>query len=83
VIAGAAHRFLIAEQMREIGVAPTIVLEPQPRNTAAAAAIAALIVARSRPDGLLLLLPTDHVISDAAGFRATVEEARHASRAAT
>lgn len=76
VIAGEDHRFLIAEQLRAIGAAGhTIVLEPLPRNTAPAAAIAALLVARSAPDGLVLLMPSDHLISDVDAFRRTVREA--------
>src|ERR1700710_1180387 len=50
IICHVEHRFLIAEQMREAGVAPgAIVLEPVGRNTAPAAAIAALMVAKKDP----------------------------------
>ncbi len=49
------HRFLVAEQMLEIGVKPAaIVLEPVARNTAPAAAIAALITAEQDPQGVVL-----------------------------
>ena len=55
------HRFLIAEQMREIGVQPLgIYLEPVGRNTAPAAAIAALTLLKRDPDAVMLLLPADH-----------------------
>ncbi len=81
VIAGEAHRFLVAEQLREAGITDaTIVLEPVPRNTAAAAAIAALLVARSAPDGLVLLMPADHLITDADAFRCTVGQAAETAR---
>lgn len=81
VIAGAQHRFLIAQQLSDVGVTrPTIVLEPSARNTAAAAAIAAFIVRRADPAGLLLLVPADHRIIDVAGFRAAVREAAEAAR---
>jgi mannose-1-phosphate guanylyltransferase/mannose-6-phosphate isomerase len=63
------HRFLVAEQMREIGVRPSaIVLEPVARNTAPAAAIAALKIAEQQTDGIVLLLPSDHVVTDEAAF---------------
>ena len=67
------HRFIIAEQMHEIGIAPqAIVLEPHARNTAPAAAVAALMASRLAEDAVLLLAPSDHLIADAAAFRETV-----------
>jgi mannose-1-phosphate guanylyltransferase/mannose-1-phosphate guanylyltransferase/mannose-6-phosphate isomerase len=76
VIASSQHRFLIAQQLSEVGIsAPTIVLEPSARNTAAAAAVAALLVSRSDPEGLVLLAPADHRITDVSGFRAAVRDA--------
>ena len=81
VIAGEEHRVMLAEQLSGT-VAPgaTIVLEPSARNTAAAAAIAALLIRRSRPDGLILLMPTDHLICDVAAFRRAVREAADIAR---
>ena len=74
VVGGEAHRFLIADQLAAIGVAPrAIVLEPAGRNTAAAIALAALAVPA---DTLLLVMPSDHVIADGAAFRAAVATAR-------
>lgn len=62
VIGNQEHRFLIAEQFREAGITPqAIVLEPAPRNTAAAAAVAALVAGGG--DGIVALLPSDHVIA--------------------
>lgn len=76
VIANEAHRFLVAEQMRELGVAPaSIVLEPEGRNTAPAAVVGALLAAREDVDRLILLLPSDHAIADAKGFAAAVKSA--------
>jgi mannose-1-phosphate guanylyltransferase / mannose-6-phosphate isomerase len=81
VIASAEHRYLIAEQLREIGIeSPTIVLEPAARNTAAAAAVAALMVGDADPDALLLLMPADHRIGDADAFRRAVSVAEPAAR---
>jgi mannose-1-phosphate guanylyltransferase len=76
------HRFIVAEQMRQIGVDPTaIVLEPMGRNTAPAVAVAALRASADGEDPLLLVLAADHVIRDAARFRATVEAGRPAAEA--
>jgi mannose-1-phosphate guanylyltransferase/mannose-6-phosphate isomerase len=53
----------VAEQMRAIDVEPeNIILEPLGRNTAPAAAIAALTVAETDPEAVLLLMPADHAI---------------------
>jgi mannose-1-phosphate guanylyltransferase/mannose-6-phosphate isomerase len=69
------HRFLIAEQMREIGIAPLgIYLEPVGRNTAPAAAIAALTLLKRDPDAVMLLLPADHLIRDVAAFHTAIRE---------
>ena len=74
------HRFLVAEQLREIAVEPgAIVLEPVGRNTAPAIAAAAEILAARDRDALMLVLPSDHAIGDAAGFRAAVETAAPAA----
>ncbi|MDE2111680.1 MAG: mannose-1-phosphate guanylyltransferase/mannose-6-phosphate isomerase [Alphaproteobacteria bacterium] len=76
------HRFLVAEQMQEIGVRPSaIVLEPMGRNTAPAAAVAALIVTESDPKGIVVLLPSDHVVADDAAFRQAVVQAAQAAEA--
>jgi len=67
------HRFIVAEQMRQIGVEPAgILLEPIGRNTAPAVAVAALQATAQGEDPLLLVLAADHVIRDAARFRQTV-----------
>jgi len=69
------HRFLIAEQMRDIGVEPLgIFLEPVGRNTAPAAAVAALTLLKRDPDAVMLLLPADHLIRDVAAFHAAIRE---------
>ena len=67
------HRFIVAEQLRQIGVEPAgILLEPLGRNTAPAVAIAALQATASGSDPLLLILAADHVINSPERFRATV-----------
>ena len=74
VVCNDAHRFLVAEQLRLIGINPrAIVLEPIGRNTAPAIALAALAALKSAPKGedpVLLVLPADHVIRDVAAFQA-------------
>ena len=70
LIANQEHRFLIAEQLRSIGVSPmAIVLEPFGRNTAPAAALAALLLVREDPEAVMALFPADHAVTDAAALR--------------
>jgi mannose-1-phosphate guanylyltransferase len=76
------HRFIVAEQLRQIGVEPqAILLEPIGRNTAPAVAVAALQATAHGEDPLLLVLAADHVIRDAATFRATVAAGMAAAEA--
>jgi len=68
------HRFLMAEQLREVCSKPqSIILEPVGRNTAPAVAIAAF--SAKKPDDILLVLPADHVIADVDAFQASVIKA--------
>ncbi len=76
VVCSEAHRFLVAEQLREQGLTGAeIVLEPAARNTAPAIALAALVALARGQDPLLLVLPSDHAIEDQAAFKAAVEQA--------
>mgnify|MGYP003851207861 CR=1 FL=1 len=76
------HRFIVAEQMRQIGVEPAaILLEPMGRNTAPAVAVAALQATAHGEDPLLLVLAADHVIQNAAGFRRAVAAGMAAAEA--
>ncbi len=80
MVCNAEHRFMVAEQLRQINLKPAaIVLEPVGRNTAPAIAIAALMLKEDDPDALMLVLPADHLISDVAAFHTAI---RHASAAA-
>lgn len=82
VIANEAHRFVAAEQLQQVGAEPqAIILEPMGRNTAPAIAVAALEASRQGDDPLLLVLPSDHVITDEAGFHAAVRQAATAADA--
>jgi mannose-1-phosphate guanylyltransferase/mannose-6-phosphate isomerase len=80
VVCNEEHRFIIAEQLRQIGCTPrAIVLEPVGRNTAPACALAALLTLEEDPDALLLLLPADHLIRDLPAFLAAVDIAATAA----
>jgi mannose-1-phosphate guanylyltransferase/mannose-6-phosphate isomerase len=81
IICNNDHRFLVQEEVKRAGVNPgAIVLEPVARNTAPAAAIAALLVAREDAEGIVVLMPSDHVIKDDAGFVAAVGRAAEMAR---
>ena len=82
VVCNEAHRFLVAEQLRALKLAPrAIVLEPFGRNTAPAIALAALAALQEAGgvDPLLLVLPADHVIRDTAVFQQAVRIAMPAA----
>lgn len=73
LVCGNDHRFLVAEQLREIGMPPLgILLEPEGKNTAPAVAAAAHYLLAKDPAAVMLVLPADHVIRDPAGFHAVV-----------
>ena len=76
MVASEAHRFVVADQIEALGIPRgPIVLEPVGRNTAAVALVASLIVEKQDRGGLVLLLPSDHLVKDAGKFRALIEEA--------
>lgn len=76
IICNDQYRFLIDEQVRATGIdGATIVLEPVGRNSAAAAAVGALLAERLDPSNVVLLLPSDHVIRDVKGFWSSVDDA--------
>ena len=76
VVCGNEHRFLVAEQLRGIGVTPLgILLEPAGRNTAPAVAAAAHYLTAIDPDAVMLVLPADHVIENNDAFAQAVRQA--------
>lgn len=76
------HRFIVAEQLRAADLkADAIILEPTARSTAPAAAVAALRVAERDPEGLVLVLPADHVIRKPKAFASAVARAAKAAAA--
>lgn len=77
VISNEAHRFIAAEQLRQVGkLGNNIILEPVGRNTAPAIALAALQAQRNGSDPLLLVLAADHMIQDIPAFQAAVQYAQ-------
>jgi mannose-1-phosphate guanylyltransferase/mannose-6-phosphate isomerase len=75
VVTNEEYRFLVADQFREIDAAePRIVLEPVGRNTAPALTLAALVLADSGDDPILLVMAADHLIRDIPAFHVAVAE---------
>jgi len=76
IVANNDHRFLVAEQLKACGIeSGKIILEPAPRNTAPAIALAALALLEDS-DTTMLVLPADHIIDDVVSFKASVEMAK-------
>ena len=74
VVCNEEYRFVIAEQLRLLGLSGTVVLEPFGKNTAPALTIAALEAIKSGADPVLLVMPADHVITDVAAFQSVVSQ---------
>src|SRR2546427_8168954 len=73
VVSNSEHRFLVAEQLREIGVKPAVqILEPIGRNTAPAVAVAGLHVQARHPDACPFFLPSDHLIPDVPALHSAI-----------
>ena len=76
IICNEEHRFIVAEQLREINIKPhRIILEPFGRNTAPAITLAALKANQDGSDPILLVLPSDHIIRDSKKFQTILETA--------
>jgi mannose-1-phosphate guanylyltransferase / mannose-6-phosphate isomerase len=76
VVSNSEHRFLVAEQLREIGAKPDVqILEPVGRNTAPAVAVAALHAQSRHRDACLFVLPSDQLIQDVPAFHAAIATA--------
>ena len=76
VVSNSEHRFLVAEQLREIGMKTEVqILEPVGRNTAPAVAVAALHLHERHPDACLFVLPSDHLIQDVPAFHSAIAAA--------
>lgn len=77
VVTGEGHRFLVGEQLLQVGVQPRgLILEPQGRNTAPAIALAAhWLIDNGDADALMLVMPSDHLIADTEAFREAIRAA--------
>ncbi len=75
-------RFIVTKQLAASEISPqAVVIEPEGRNTAPAVLAAALLIARTDPDALILVAPSDHVMPDSAAFRAAIMAAVPRARA--
>ena len=75
VVSNEEYRFIIAEQMRQVGqYTDRIVLEPVGRNTAPAMQLAALVAAQEGADPVLLVMPADQIVTNVAAFQAALAE---------
>jgi mannose-1-phosphate guanylyltransferase/mannose-6-phosphate isomerase len=78
VVCNEQHRFLVAEQCREVGITcQRIILEPVGRNTAPALTLGALQCVKENSDAILLVMPADHVIKDIQAFHVAMIQGYH------
>ncbi|EYD70413.1 mannose-1-phosphate guanylyltransferase/mannose-6-phosphate isomerase [Limimaricola hongkongensis] len=74
VLTNAEFRFIVAEQLGQAGIDPgAVLIEPEGRNTAAPILAAALHLAATDPEAVMLVAPSDHVVPDAPAFHAAIE----------
>ena len=82
VIANNDHRFIVAEQLRDAGIAqPRILLEPVGRNSAPAVAVASILAAQENPDSVLWIMAADAAITDTAALATALDTAAAAAQA--
>src|SRR5947209_2368148 len=81
VITNSEYRFLVAEQLKEIGAEATVLLEPERRDSAAAVAAAAVWAAERDPTTVVAILAADHVFKDGKRFVSLCAEAAGAAEA--
>jgi mannose-1-phosphate guanylyltransferase/mannose-6-phosphate isomerase len=76
VVSNEAHRFLVADQLTELGCDDSsIILESEGRNTAPALTVAAELAILKGDDPVLIVMPSDHIIADVPGFQSLLEHA--------
>ncbi len=77
IVCGVEHFYEIARHLEEIGVSSEgkIIAEPCGRNTAPAILLAAMTILQKEKDAIILVFPSDHVISDVAGFHESLQQA--------
>lgn len=82
VITASDFRFIVTEQLAEVGIDPNnVLIEPEGRNTGPAVLVSAMHLARTDPEAMMLVAPSDHVVPDAKAFRAHVATGLAAAQA--
>lgn len=77
IVTGAAHRFLVLEQLTEIGLEADILLEPARRDSGPAIVAGAEFIEQRSPNAVVLALASDHVVTDTDAFVAACSTALH------
>ena len=80
VVCNETHRFYVSASLLECSMKAQILLEPEARNTAPAIALAAFAIYDKDPNGILLVLPSDHLLQDENIFIAAIKEAEIIAR---
>ena len=81
IVCNEAHRFLVSAQLKEIDILDAqIILEPEGKNTAPAIGLAAHTAVASNPDAVLLVLPSDHLITEPDRFLSAAKKAVNLAR---
>jgi mannose-1-phosphate guanylyltransferase / mannose-6-phosphate isomerase len=76
IVTNSDYRFIVTEQLLEIGIDPSaILIEPEGRNTAPAILAAAIFEYQINPDAVLIVAPSDHIIKDVNAFQLAIQEA--------
>lgn len=83
IVCNEDHRFIVAEQLHQVGIKGSIILEPLARNTAPAIALAALKANEIHPNATLLVLPADHLIKNIEAFHNAIEVAVNSAQSGT
>src|SRR6056300_635857 len=74
IITNSHFRFIVREQLQNIGINPRrIIIEPEPKNTAPAIIAATIFAQKDNKDAVIITTPTDHVISDTENFHKAIK----------
>lgn len=80
IVCNQEHRFMVGEQLGQIGISkPSVILEPEGKNTAPALALAAFHVLKNHGDQVMLVMPADHVIENTELFCKAVDLAKESA----
>src|SRR3954467_9234137 len=74
VVTGVAHAAAVSRQLASVPEA-NVLVEPSPRDSCAAIALAAAVIARRDPDAIMGCFPSDHLITDAGTFTRVIQDA--------